>query len=240
MKSYIKRYQILENELDGMNETEAQEFLGVEPTNYKAEVIASVEKEFEDFKAEMLTKSPEDIFYMNFEINVKSELSEVIKEGDYLGEKEYQALYNEKGHVLQELYDDFKVIIDETISQLQTLKIRINSGNNVIGEIDTEIAKLGNENRTYGNLYAKQIIDDAIFVEKTDVIKRKITELRSRRLKLINEDEDERCIEQLRQIKRILDEGPNSLCFIDKGLFEKLIDKMFERWITNAGKYIMT
>lgn len=97
----------LEKELDGMTTTEAQEFLGVETIDYKAEVIASVEKEFEDFKAQMLTLSPEDIFYKNFEINVKTELSEVIKEGDYLGDKEYQALFSENGHVLQELYDDF-------------------------------------------------------------------------------------------------------------------------------------
>ena len=36
-----------------------------------------------------------------------------------------------------------RVLLDETISQLQTLKVKVNCGNNVIAEIDEELAALG-------------------------------------------------------------------------------------------------
>lgn len=97
LKEYAK--EILSRE--PQTEIEPQE------ADYKQAVIESVNEEFEAFKNELLTKSPEDVFYKGLEINVKTELKEVISEQDYLDDKGYKALYEEKGHILQGLYDDF-------------------------------------------------------------------------------------------------------------------------------------
>ena len=78
-----------------------------EPLDYKANVIEDVNREFENFKTGLMNKSPEEVFYHNYEIHVKTELHEVICEGDYLSDNEYRALYEEKGNILQLLYDDF-------------------------------------------------------------------------------------------------------------------------------------
>lgn len=90
-----------------MTDEQAKDYLGAEDVDYKNEVIASVNEEFEAFKKQYLTKSPEEVFNRSFEINVKTELHEVISEEDYLSDKEYRALYEEKGNILQGLYDDF-------------------------------------------------------------------------------------------------------------------------------------
>ncbi len=79
--------------------------------DYKAEVIKSVNAEFEIYKADVLTRSPEDIFYENYKIHVFTELKEVIEAGSesgwYLDSSHYRALHEERGSILTGLYDDF-------------------------------------------------------------------------------------------------------------------------------------
>ena len=82
----------------------------VKEIDYEAEVIKSVNTEFEVYKADILSRSPEDIFYENYKIHVMTELKEVIDEGiqdGYLEREHYKALYEERGSILTALYDDF-------------------------------------------------------------------------------------------------------------------------------------
>lgn len=78
--------------------------------NYKELVRESVEKEFEEFKANLMGKSAEEIFQSNYEIHIKTELFDTLC-GEYVdvGEEYYRALYEEVDHggILQQLYDDF-------------------------------------------------------------------------------------------------------------------------------------
>ena len=84
--------------------------ISVEATSYKELVRNSVEKEFEEFKANLMGKSAEEIFQNNYEIHVKTELFDTLC-GEYVdvGEEYYKALYAEVDHggILQQLYDDF-------------------------------------------------------------------------------------------------------------------------------------
>ena len=79
--------------------------------DYEAEVIKSVNAEFEAYKSDVLTRSPEEIFYENYKIYVFTELKEVIEmgsgDGGYLEPEHYRALYQERGSILHELYDDY-------------------------------------------------------------------------------------------------------------------------------------
>ena len=78
--------------------------------DYEAEVVKSVNTEFEVYKADVLSRSPEDIFYENYKIHVMTELKEVIEEGvlnDYIDKDYYRALYEDRGSILTELYNDF-------------------------------------------------------------------------------------------------------------------------------------
>ena len=78
--------------------------------DYEAEVIKSVNTEFEVYKADVLSRSPEDIFYENYKIHVFTELKDVIDTGTengYLGKEHYRALYEDRGSILTGLYDDY-------------------------------------------------------------------------------------------------------------------------------------
>ena len=82
----------------------------VKEIDYEAEVIKSVNTEFEVYKTDVLSHSPEDIFYENYKIHVMTEIKEVIEEGvqdGYLEKEHYKALYEERGSILTGLYDDF-------------------------------------------------------------------------------------------------------------------------------------
>ena len=96
------------------------------------------------------------------------------------------------------LKQNVKIIIDETLAQLNALKVKVNAGNNEIAEIDGEIASFAEQNKVYSELYASGVIDEVTYLGRSDKYKNQITELRSRRLKIINEDEEEMCIEKLR------------------------------------------
>lgn len=120
-----------------------------------------------------------------------------------------------------------KLVLDETISALQMLKSKVNSGNDAVSEIDEKLAGLASKNATYANLFSKGVINELVYYEKADQIKNEMTELRSKRLKLINEDEDELCIEELRRLKRILDEGEPRMAVLDDNIFAKIVKKVY-------------
>ena len=120
-----------------------------------------------------------------------------------------------------------KVLLDETITQLQNLKAKITKGNAHVSEIDSEIAGLSEQNVVYSKLHTKGIIDDVSYFEKTDSIKRQIDDLRVRRSKLLSEDEDEHCIEKLRQVKRLLHDAPKSISEMDEKLFMSIVTQIY-------------
>ena len=104
----IKTY--LEEKLKKSGYKSINEPVSVESPNYKKLVRNNVEKEFEEFKANLMGKSAEEIFQNNYEIHVKTELFDTLC-GEYVdvGEEYYKALYEEVDHggILQQLYDDF-------------------------------------------------------------------------------------------------------------------------------------
>ena len=140
---------------------------------------------------------------------------------------EQAVLTSKKPKLFGILKQNKRVLLDETISQLQALKVKVNCGNNVIAEINEELAALGKQNSLYSQMLANGVIDEITYHEKADKIKGKIEELRSRRLKIINDDDEETCLEELRQLRRIIDESLDYLTEMDKGLFEKIVKKIY-------------
>ena len=100
----------LEEKLKKSGYKSINEPVSVESPNYKELIVNSIEKEFEEFKANLMGKSAEEIFQSNYEIHIKTELFDTLC-GEYVdvGEEYYRALYEEVDHggILQQLYDDF-------------------------------------------------------------------------------------------------------------------------------------
>lgn len=104
--------------------------------------------------------------------------------------------------VFNTLKTNKRVLLDETILQLQNLKIKANRDNDTIIEIDETIAKLSRQNSLYSQMYANNVIDEITYREKTDIIKGEISEARSRRSKVINGDDEESFLEGIRKLSR--------------------------------------
>ena len=109
----------LEEKLKKSGYKSINEPVSVESPNYKELVVNSIEKEFEEFKANLMGKSAEEIFQSNYEIHIKTELFDTLC-GEYedFGEEYYRALYEEVDHggILQQLYDDFTSLENASVS----------------------------------------------------------------------------------------------------------------------------
>ncbi len=120
-----------------------------------------------------------------------------------------------------------KKLIDDPINLLSSLKVKCNLGNNELAEIDGDIATLSIQNRAYAEMLSVGNIDQVTYSEKSDRIKKKLTELRSRRLKLLSADEEERCIEELRMIARVLDKQPQAITEFSPELYDEIMDVIY-------------
>lgn len=119
------------------------------------------------------------------------------------------------------------IIIHKTLSQLTDLKRRITVGSDGIAVIDRELAALSDENSMYVRFYQQEMMDEVTYREQTGTINKRISELRSRRQKLLREDEDEACIDVLRKMKEDLEAMPDALLWFDSEIFDKLISRVF-------------
>ena len=117
-------------------------------------------------------------------------------------------------------------MIHETLLQLQTLKMKVSGGRDEIIEIDKELITLAEQNRIYSELFAQHILDDISYYEQTDKLKDKMTELRSRRLKILNDDEDENCMEQLRKLERVAADNEYITVF-NESLFDEITERIY-------------
>ncbi len=77
-----------------------------EKSDYSKAVIDSVEKEFDRFREDMISQPQINVFYSCYKILSFGEHKEVIQTGDYLSDDEYQILYEERGQILENLYND--------------------------------------------------------------------------------------------------------------------------------------
>lgn len=89
-------------------------------------------------------------------------------------------------------------------------------------EIDETIATLSRQNSLYSQMYANNVIDETTYMEKTDTIKGEIAEARSRRTKIINGDEEESFLEELRKLSREI-EKDDFLTEFNREIFQKYI-----------------
>lgn len=119
-----------------------------------------------------------------------------------------------------------KEIVDTTLTQLLDLRGRITLGNSEIKQIDTEIASLCEQNNRYEKYRLKNIMDEVSYREQTAVLKNRLAELRNRRSKLLSENDDEMCIENLRVLKETLRDYPSALIDFDETVFEGITDKI--------------
>lgn len=117
-------------------------------------------------------------------------------------------------------------ILDQTISQLLRFREKATSHNLELYQIDADIAMLCDRNNMYAQLHSKGIIDDVSYMERTSELQYQISELRSKRLKLLHADADQKLIEDLKTLKETLDEYQKTVLQFDEDLFSATVEKI--------------
>lgn len=125
------------------------------------------------------------------------------------------------------LQQNIDLLIKNPLNMLLDIKKRITSASYVITEIDDEIAELADQNNMYAQFHNQSIIDDVTYFEQTEGIKKRLNTLRSRRAKLLREDEEEHCIDKIRELKNLLEKSPKAILWYDNDLFQKIVNRVY-------------
>lgn len=126
--------------------------------------------------------------------------------------------------VFNKLKQNSGELLEHPINLLVALKTKIAGSNQQINAIDSEIAALCSQNAMLLRYKLKGIIDNVSFLEQTSELQNQLTELRNRRRKIANDDDDEKCIETLRELKEYIEE--NEMMFFEDEIFMKTINRI--------------
>ena len=90
-------------------EEEHDEVMGEDETepDYKQELKASVDAEYDEFKETLCAQGADEVFNHSFEVNAKTEFMLSITEDAEYEPWVYKGLYQEAGNVLANLYDEY-------------------------------------------------------------------------------------------------------------------------------------
>ena len=92
--------------------------------------------------------------------------------------------------------------------------------------IDEEILLLNREKKEYEELFEMKIIDNLLYYQKTNQIKKKISELKNQKDRLRYEEDSEEFIQSLKKIKSILNNYPQYMTTFDDKIFSQMIEKI--------------
>lgn len=106
-------------------------------------------------------------------------------------------------------------LLKSTLNRLIELKAAITKSKSEIIKIDEEILKESDTVKFFSNLLNDQSIDQEIYNNSVSPSKRRIAELCDRRKRLIADDDDEKCIDELRKVIAFLEQSPKAIIEYD-------------------------
>ena len=95
-----------------------------------------------------------------------------------------------------------------------------------IGELDKQISMFTERHNLYVSLMEANQMDSVSFAEQCAKAEREISKLRTRRKKLLSMDEDEKSIDDVRQLREKLEDAPRAIVEFDMSLFNIIVEKM--------------
>lgn len=118
------------------------------------------------------------------------------------------------------------IILRPVLSQLKELQERELRSNQRVADIDTEIAKLTEQNLVLTRLKSKGYMDSALYLSELDEINGKVRELRKLRRRILDSTHEDEQIRQTEDMLEYLDSSPEWLETIAPELFTLLIDRI--------------
>lgn len=118
------------------------------------------------------------------------------------------------------------MFLRSTVTKLSEIKKVITCSDSKIGDIDRRIGELVQQHSMYQSLNEQKLMDDVTYVESSTKIDRQLAKLRDQRKKLLSEDDDERSIDEIRQLRNKLENAPKAILMFDQSLFDMLVDRV--------------
>ncbi len=129
-------------------------------------------------------------------------------------------------NMYNKLRENESEILKSTLTHFIELKGSVTKGISEISEIDKEILKESDTITCYSGMLKNGIIDNEIFNNRVVPSKKRIAELRDRRKRIINQDDDERCIDDLRQLIAFLSVSPKAVIEYNHDLFNGVVERI--------------
>lgn len=132
------------------------------------------------------------------------------------------AIYEAFTLMIQKLTDNRITLIEDLIKQIENMQNKTSDNTNHIREIDKKIADLAAQNLVIARLRTNGILNNAEFSAQSSEINNKISNLRSKRRKLLSEDENSELLDTFHNLNELLESyKPNGR--FDEELFEKIV-----------------
>lgn len=117
-------------------------------------------------------------------------------------------------------------LLKSTLTRLVELKAAVTKSRSEVIDIDEELVKIADRLAFYTEQYEAGVIDDGIYNDRTIADRKKISELRTRRNKLLTDDEDEQCIDELRQLILYLESQPKAILSFNENIFDGVVERV--------------
>ena len=128
--------------------------------------------------------------------------------------------------MVNKLRNIYKEILLVAISQIERLQMKAGGATARIKEIDREISDLNSKNLIIARLNSKGILRAAEYAEQSGKINSRVNELRSERIKLLKEQDENNILLGLRKLNEIISNIENPLTEFDEQLFKSMVNKI--------------
>ena len=116
--------------------------------------------------------------------------------------------------------------LKSTLTRLVELKAAVTKSRSEVIDIDEKLIKLADRLAFYTEQYEAGVIDDGVYNDRTIADRKKVSELRTRRNKLLTDDEDEQCIDELRQLILYLESQQKAILSFNENIFDGVVERV--------------
>lgn len=135
------------------------------------------------------------------------------------------AVYETFNMMIQKLADYHDFLIGDLIRQIENMQNRSSDNANQIKDIDKEIADLAAQNLVIARLHTNGILNNADYSSQSSEINIKISELRTKRRKILSEDKNSELLDTLHNLNELLERCKPMYSFNEE-LFEEVVTEI--------------
>lgn len=136
------------------------------------------------------------------------------------------SVYNAFGAMMFKLAQHRKELLGSCIRQLEQLRGKNGEISSRLSVIDKQIADFAAQNLAVARLHAGGILNAAEYAAQSSDIGKKISTLRTERMRLLADDENDQMLDALRELSEILEEYQPTNVDFDEALFAQLVQNI--------------